>query len=115
MAYSRWGGRGSGYWHTFWCSHPLEEKETRDNAIFEICGICQLAAKDLRDDIESCLKSVAEQDSFITYAGDYTSKKEKLDELRIYIAEFLVDVKIAYPALFQKIKCLVIETWQRLR
>ncbi len=115
MAYSIWGGRGSGYWYTFWCIHPSEEKETKDNAIFEICGICQLAAKDLRDDIESCLKDVAEKDSFITYAGDYAAKKEKLNELRIYIAEFLRDVEIDYPTPFRRIEMSIRESQRKLR
>ncbi len=107
MAYSRWGGVGSGHWHTFWHCQPAEEKETLDNALFAICGLCQFTAKELRDDIEGCLDIVKDKDDFVD--------EEKVDELRTYIAEFLEDVKIHYPLLFQKIKCLVIEKWRRFR
>ncbi len=104
MAYSRWGGS---CWHTFWCVHPSGEKETSDNALFEICGLCQFTAKELRDDIETCLNTVRD---IASYADN-----EKIDELRTYIAEFLEDVKIAYPTLFRKINRLIVDTWNQLR
>ena len=88
MSYSRWGSRGSGHWYTYWHVHPSDEEETKDNALFDICGLCQFTAKDLRDDIESCLKVVAKKDS--------DADEAKLNELRIYIAEFLEDVESDY-------------------
>ena len=87
MSYSRWGSRGSGYWYTYWFAQG-DEIETRDNALFDICGICMFTAKDLRDDIESCLNLVAKKDS--------SADKDKLDELRIYISEFLEDINKTY-------------------
>ncbi len=45
-------------------------------------------AKDLRNDVESCLNIVAKKDSL--------ADKDKLDELRIYISEFLEDVDKTY-------------------
>ena len=84
MSYSRWGGRGSGHWYTYWHVPTRGEVETRDNALFDICGVCMFFAKDLRDDIEGCLFVVMEKDSL--------ADKSKLDELRIYISEFLEDV-----------------------
>ena len=89
MSYSRWGGRGSGYWYTFWCVPPGDEIETRDNALFSICSVCTFTAKDLRDDIFACLNVVAKKDSL--------ADKDKLDELRIYISEFLEDIDREYP------------------
>jgi len=89
MSYSRWGSRSSGYWYTYWYVHPVEKLETRDNALFDICGVCMFTAKELRNDIETCLNIVAKKDS--------SADKDKLDELRIYISEFLEDVNREYP------------------
>ena len=107
MAYSRWGGRGSGHWYTYWCGHPSDEQETKDNAWFDICGLCQFTAKDLGDDIESCLKVVAKKDSF--------TDEEKLNELRTYIAEFLKDVEIDYPTPFRGMENLIMESQRKFR
>ena len=88
MSYSRWGSRGSGHWYTYWCVHPSNEEETADNALFDVCGVAVFKAKDLRDGIESCLAVVAKKDE--------GADKAKLDELRIYISEFLTDVDEEY-------------------
>lgn len=87
MSYSRWGSRGSGHWYTYWFAQD-DEIETRDNALFDICGVVMFTAKDLRNDVESCLNIVAKKDSL--------ADKDKLDELRIYISEFLEDVDKTY-------------------
>lgn len=87
MSYSRWGSRGSGHWYTYWFAQD-DEIETRDNALFDICCVCMFTAKDLRNDVESCLNIVAKKDSL--------ADKDKLDELRIYISEFLEDVDKTY-------------------
>ena len=88
MSYSRWGSRGSGYWYTYWHVHPSNEEETRDTALFDICTICMFVAKDLRDDIESCINVVAHTDP---QAGS-----DKLEELKGYMLEFLEDVDKEY-------------------
>ena len=87
MSYSRWGGRGSGHWYTFWCAIN-KEKENRDNAIFEVCAVIQLSAKELRDNMEAALQKVAAVDSYAT--------KKLLDELKIYMNEFLLDIDEEY-------------------
>ena len=87
MSYSRWGSRGSGHWYTYWFAQD-DEIETRDNALFDICCVCMFTAKDLRNYVESCLNIVAKKDSL--------ADKDKLDELRIYISEFLEDVDKTY-------------------
>jgi len=51
--------------------------------------VCMFTAKDLRDGIELCLDIIAKKDS--------SADKNKLDELRIYISEFLKDVDKEYP------------------
>lgn len=89
MSYSRWGSKGSGHWYTFWSIHSPKEKETRNNAIFEICCVATFTAKDLRDDIDECIKTVAIKDK--------TATKEKLKELRTYMDQFLQDVDEEYP------------------
>jgi len=88
MSYSRWGSRGSGHWYTYWCVHPSNEIETKDNAIFEICGVVQLSAKQIRDDIDKCIERVSQKDDSATPA--------KLEELKIYMSEFIQDVDIEY-------------------
>lgn len=89
MSYSRWGSRGSGYWYTYWRVPQIPKyKETVDNALFEICGLCQFTAKDLYLDIESCLKVVRQKDK--------NADERKINELRIYINEFLKDVNDEY-------------------
>ncbi len=85
MSYSRWGGRGSGHWYTFWCVAPRGVVETRDNALFEICMVAQFTAKQLRDDLDGCMAEVRKLDS----VGD-------IDELKRYAQEFLADVDTEY-------------------
>ncbi len=85
MAYSRWGGRGSGHWYTFWLWQD-GETENRDTAVLDICGVVSFTAKELRDDLSKCLAEVKAIDSI----GD-------LEELEIYISEFLQDVDKEYP------------------
>lgn len=89
MSYSRWGSRGSGHWYTYWSVCPKGRIETRDNALFNICSVAIFTSKDLRENIELCLKVVSKKDP--------SADKEKLDELKIYIAEFLKDIDDEYP------------------
>jgi len=84
MSYSRWG---SSDWYTFWCSSS-EEIETKDNAIFEICGVTRFTAKELRNDIKSCLATVKELQP--------NADEEDIDELSIYMRRFLKDVDKEY-------------------
>ena len=73
-------------WYTFWRALPSDEVETRDNAIFDIFGVTSFTAKELREDLESCLKKVREE----VPEGD-------LEELKIYIKRFLKDVDEVFP------------------
>jgi len=88
LSYSRWGSRGSGHWYTFRRAPSTDELATRDNALFAICDVCTFTAKELRDDIKACLNIVAKK--------DLLADKDKLDELCIYMSEFLKDVDEAY-------------------
>ena len=89
MSYSRWGSKGSGHWYTFWSMPNQKEEETRDNATFEICCLATFTAKDLRDDMDECIKTVA--------IKDRTATKKKLKELRTYMDHFLREVDEEYP------------------
>ena len=105
MAYSRWGNRGTGHWYTYWCIQPKGIKETRDNAIFEICGVCSFTAKQLRDDIEKCINVVADKDKRLEFKRNFNpeaSKRDRLNELKTYISEFLFDIEEKYPLLLEK-------------
>ena len=85
MSYSRWGGRGSGYWYTFWLVQA-KVTENRDTAIFAVCTTACFTAKELREDMDGCLRKVKE----FSPDGD-------TDELKIYMTEFLADVDAEYP------------------
>jgi len=85
MSYSRWGGRGSGHWYTYWHIQD-EETENRDTAIFCVCGVTNFTAKELRKNIDSCMKKVQKMDN----EGD-------LDELKKYALEFIDDIDGEYP------------------
>lgn len=86
MAYSRWGSRGSGNWYTFWATMSKDEgEENKDNAQFCICGTHTFSAKELRENLEECIKIIKEKDP----NGD-------TEELKIYICEFLKDVDDKY-------------------
>lgn len=87
MSYSRWGGRGTGHWYTYWCTQPDGKKETKDNALFEICGVCSFTSKQLKDNIERCMRIVAKKDKV---------SEGKLLELKVYMNKFLRDVEKEY-------------------
>lgn len=87
MSYSRWGSRGSGHWYTYWCCPHKGVTEDRNNAIFAVSGTVSFdfSAQELREHLEECLEKIRKED-----AGD-------LEELKIYIAEFLSDIDAEYP------------------
>jgi hypothetical protein len=87
MSYSRWGGRGSGFWYTYWRCASDEAEENRDTALFDICSVVAFTAKDLREDLKSCLAIAAKK----APDGD-------IHELKSYVKEFLGDVDLAYPS-----------------
>lgn len=82
MSYSRWG---SSDWYTMWMAPPVDT-ENRDNAIFEIMCVARFTAKELRENIDDCMKKV----QIIAPEGDIL-------ELRGYVSEFLADVDKEYP------------------
>jgi hypothetical protein len=86
MSYSRWGGRGSGHWYTFWCVQD-EETENRDTAVFAICAVLNFTAKELREDMTKCMNEASQKDDS---DGD-------LKELQTYAEEFLKEVDEDYP------------------
>ena len=85
MSYSSWGERGSGHWYTFWHGHP---QENIDNALFDVFDVAMFEAKDLRDDIDSCISEVSKKDG--------CTDKAKLAELKKYMLEFLAEVDCKY-------------------
>ena len=89
MSYSRWGGKGSGYWYTFWCTPDLGIIENNDNVIFEICAVTRFTAKELREDIDGCMHQVYLIDRNHFGNGD-------IEELKTYTKEFLADVDKKY-------------------
>ncbi len=93
MSYSRWGGS---YWYTFWSVQPDGVKETRDNALFEICTVTSFTAKQLRDDIDRCLVEVTKR----CYENRNVTRmplSSEMLELREYMEEFVSDMDERYP------------------
>lgn len=85
MSYSRWGGRGSGHWYTYWCVQD-KSTENRDTAVFDIYVVCSFTASELREDMDACMIKAKK----LSPEGD-------VDELRVYANEFLDDVAWSYP------------------
>lgn len=91
MAYSRWS---HSYWYTYWRVQPEGVEETRDNTLFDVCNVCLFTAKELRDDIEACVKQakdICERRGFETQPTPFD-----LDELRLFMLQFLHDVDQEY-------------------
>lgn len=88
MSYSRWGSRGSGRWYTFWRAPMNREIEDYNTAVFEVCTLCTFTAKELREGIDKCLAIVSNLDE--------QASEEQLEELCIYMNEFLKDVDNGY-------------------
>ena len=89
MAYSRWI---ESYWYTYWCVQLDDVVETCDNARFCICDVATFSAKELREDIESCLAKAREacvDESIQPLDSEY-------DDLRSYMKEFLEEVDTKY-------------------
>lgn len=82
MSYSRWG---SSCWYTYWLA---QEKEDYDTATFCICGLTEFTAKQLRNDLNGCIKKVKVMDK--------KADELDIDELIIYIKRFLKDVDDQY-------------------
>ena len=74
MSYSRWG---QSRWYTFWCVQN-EKTENRDTAIFEICSVINFTAKELRHDMDKCVK-IAEDIENKRSKPEYKLKNEALD------------------------------------
>ena len=90
MAYSRWGGKGSGYWYTYW---RYIENTNKQKEIFEISCLISFTYKELKEDIEKCLDIVYDKDLI---KKDFFTSKNLLNELKIYMVKFLNDVENFY-------------------
>lgn len=93
MSYSRWS---YSYWYTFHAGGHGGEPENRDNAIFEICTVTEFTAKELRDNLNGCLKKVqllCEADKL----RDPMPSGADIVELGHYMHEFLEDIDRMYP------------------
>ena len=103
MSYSRWGSRGTGHWYTFWSvvdANGKESKETKDNALFVVFTVQVFTAKQLRDNMKRCIAIVANKDKTLKLKhtiNQTASKEDKLNELKVYMNEFLKDVDNKYP------------------
>ena len=91
MSYSRWS---NSRWYTFHSVGPEGQKETKDNAIFEICGANRFTAKELRDDLQGCIDKAKQKD--IEQCGEDSATIEEIEELKEYIDYFLQDIDSMY-------------------
>jgi len=92
MSYSRWG---SSRWYTYWHTQS-EDTENRDTALFAICACTTFTAKQLRADMDGCLRITEDKENY-NCKDDYQVRDDDLDELRIYMGRFLENVNAEYP------------------
>ena len=88
MAYSRWSS--TSVWYTFWNAGRADATvpEDRDNAVFTVCSVADFTAKQLRDDIETCIAKVVECEPH---------NSSSLEALWECMRRFLADVDEQYP------------------
>lgn len=79
MAYSRWS---NSRWFTYWVA--IDEYD-RDKQLFDISAMKVFSYRELKDDIEGCLKTVR--------VLDPDASEEEYEELRGYMQEFLKDIE----------------------
>jgi len=92
MSYSRWG---ASRWYTFW--HVQQERtENRDTSIFDICAVKSFTAKELRRNMDGCVK-ITEEIENKKCKPKYKVVEKDLKELRRYMQSFLNDVDNEYP------------------
>jgi hypothetical protein len=82
MSYSRWS---NSYWYTYWRVAGEGVVENRNNAVLDICSVISFTAKQLRENLDQCMKEVQE----LSPDGD-------IYELRLYVNRFLNDVDKQY-------------------
>lgn len=93
MSYSRWS---NSKWYTFHSTQPGDEAEDSENAIFEIWGVCQFTAQELRDDLQECAVMAGKiYGATIEEVADGATIEE-VAELTGYMLEFLADIKRLY-------------------
>ena len=85
MSYSRWSNSD---WYTFWCCQD-DKTENRDTALFEIMCVATFTAKELRQDVESCLDQACDPN---IHLGPVSR-----EQLEGFVVEFLADVDAKYP------------------
>lgn len=93
MNYSRWG---NSFWYTFFRSHINRRGSPRDTALFQIHDVCKFPASVLRNNLEWCLGQV-ERKFNSSPPEIYRPTRRQMEELRGYIAQFLIDVNKKYP------------------
>lgn len=85
MSYSRWCGSR---WYTYWsCQNPATEN--RQTAIFDVDCEFKFSSKELREDMDGCIKVVSDK-----YGNVSDEEKEELKE---YMRRFIRDVDEKYP------------------
>jgi hypothetical protein len=105
MSYSRWGGRNSGKFYTYWLS---TESKVREEQMFDISGFTAIEYKDYLDlGMDGLIDMLKErlQKMNDEWDADPTNDRGKVsflpesytdaewEELKIYIGEWVADVK----------------------
>jgi len=86
MSYSRWTNSD---WYTIWCVQD-DATENRDTALFQIVCCATFTAKQLREDLKSCLDRACDPSQY--------DRLVSRSQLEGFVAEFLEDVDAKYPA-----------------
>ena len=85
MSYSRWTNSD---WYTIWLVQD-DETENRDTALFQIVCCATFTAKQLREDLKSCLDKACDPSQY--------DRPVSRSQLEGFVAEFLKDVDAEYP------------------
>ena len=115
MSYSRWS---NSIWYTYWVA---TNTKIMDEEVFEICSVRSLTYREIKNDIDAAVKSVADKmrKSFIesnnadleylvddsksvkdlreyTFTALYSPSEADIVELKGYMQEFLIDIEDEY-------------------
>jgi hypothetical protein len=86
MSYSRWG---DSRWYTYWLAS--ERAATKEREVFEICGVTNFTYYEIKHDQDRVLDEVRMKDP--------DASDDEIEELRVYMKQFLVAIDAYYERL----------------
>lgn len=71
MSYSRWS---ESKWYTY---HDVASGETLDDQVFTVCGDGQFTYRELKDDLDACMKLIDGDDELKGYVKQWFEDMER--------------------------------------